>query len=88
MGQSGNNLEVNNKSVYRVRPSAECVRYRPHVCRAWASGLLHDDRSGLNALPVQPEPIAWPGDDETGSTERHAACGFSIMLERCCIPGA
>lgn len=25
----------------------------------------------------------WPGTDETGSTERHAACGFSIMLERC-----
>lgn len=39
-------------------------------------------KSGFNALPSN-QNLCWPGTDETGSTERHAACGFSIMLERC-----
>ena len=80
MGQSGG-----EQSVYRVRPSAECKPIPNHLLPGVK--LSHDEQERVLHSAVQPDkpdrPYAGRGIDETGSTERHAACGFSLALERC-----
>lgn len=78
--QVGGNKSGDQQSSSRYVASAP----RPSASDAdhTFAGPLMTTKSGFNAFPSNQTPC-WPGTDETGSTERHAACGFSIMLERC-----